>query len=211
MLQISTCAYTTVSVVFPFHYQTEIPMTSLKHAASVVLATLPLLCNAGLLDDAKEQLRRESEANAIASLGNDYVQEIKRYKANPGRIGATCYLKASENWSMWTGMPKAEFAACDELVKQEIRGIREADEKAIAVAKAERAERRKSMSDVAAKLDEMDERQQDRERVLDRRDAARQAEADEDARHKANQDVLDAQIARSKRERCYWSSKECGK
>jgi hypothetical protein len=57
----------------------------------------------------------------------------------------------------------------------------------------------------------MDERQQDRERVLDRRDAARQAEADEDARHKANQDVLDAQIARSKRERCYWSSKECGK
>jgi hypothetical protein len=185
----------------------------MKLLSTVITAALcfPLLSTAGMLDDAKEQLRKESEANAIASLGNDYVQEISRYKANPKRVGSTCYLKASENWSMWTGMPKAEFAACDELVKQEIRGIREADEKAIALAKAERVERRKGMSEVAAKLDEMDERQQDRERLLDRRDASRQAEVEEDARHKANQEVLDAQIARAKRERCYWSGKDCAK
>jgi hypothetical protein len=186
-------------------------MTFLKHATAAVLASLPLLCNAGLLDDAREKIRQDSEAQAIASLSNNYVQEIKKYKANPNRVGSKCYIEASANWTMWTGVPKAEFAVCDERVKQEIRGIREAEENEVAIAKAERAERRKGMSEVAAKLDEMDERQQDRERLLDRRDAARQAEAEEDARHKANQDVLDAQIARAKRERCYWSGKECAK
>lgn len=168
----------------------------------------PLLCHAGMLDDARAKIRQESEADAVASLGNGYILEIEKYKANPDRGGTKCYVKASEKWSAWSGMPKAEFAACDELVRQEIRNIREAASSAIAVAKAERAERRKGMSEVAAKLDAMDERQEERERALDQRDAVRQAHADDDARAKAKTEAIDADLARAKRESCFLSNRK---
>jgi hypothetical protein len=182
-------------------------MTTIKMTTAAVLLALPLLSNAGMIDDTKAQIRQEREAKAIASLGNDYIQEIKKYKANPDRSGPKCYLAASENWSMWSGLPKAAFEACDEVVRQEIKGIREADLNAIATAKAERAERRKGMTEVAAKLDEMDERQQDRERELDRRDAARQAEADADARQRAKTEAIDADLAKAKRFSCTMGNK----
>lgn len=81
-------------------------MKSIKRATLVLLVSLPALSNAGILDDAKAQIRQESEAKAIASLGNGYIQEIERYKANPNRVGPKCYLSASEKWSAWSGSRK---------------------------------------------------------------------------------------------------------
>lgn len=167
-----------------------------------VLLSLPLIASAGMVDDAKAKIRKEREEAAIATLSKDYAPEIAKYKANPDRAGKKCYLDASAHWSMWSGLPKAEFEACDEVVRKEIMGIRAKDEEAIAAAKAERAERRKGMSEVAAKLDEMDERQQDRERELDRKDAVRQAAADKDAEQKGKKDAADAEMARAKRFSC---------
>jgi signal recognition particle subunit SEC65 len=160
-----------------------------------------------MLDDAREEVRKEHETKAVESLGYDYAQEVTAYWANPDRAGKKCYIDASAHWSAWSGMPKAEFAACDQVVRQGIIGIREKDEQARAVAKAERAERRKGMSEVAARLDEMDERQADRERELDRRDAARQAAADAIAREKARTEAMDAEVARAKRISCTMGNK----
>ncbi|WP_426339948.1 hypothetical protein ACN9MZ_27360 [Pseudoduganella sp. S-14] len=180
---------------------------SFKLTVSVAVLSVPLIASAGVLDDAKAKIRKEREDAAIATLSKDYAPEIAKYRANPERAGMKCYLEASAHWSAWSGMPKSEMAACDEVVRKEIVGIRLKEEEAVATAKAERAERRKGMSEVAAKLDEMDERQQDRERALDRRDAARQAVIDADAERKAKNDAADAEIARAKRLSCSMGNK----
>jgi len=163
-----------------------------------------------MMDDAREKIRQEHEAAAIASLDKNYSPEIAKYLANPNREGMQCYLAASAHWSAWSGMPKAEFLACDTVVRQAIIAIREKDATTIAVEKAERAERRKGLSEVAAKLDEIDERQEAREREMDRRDAVRQAAVDADAAAKAKTEALNDELTRAKRFACSMGNrKDC--
>ena len=170
----------------------------------------PVIASAGMVDTAKADIRREREAAVIDSLRKEYSPEIAKYKANPDRAGTKCYLTASEKWSMWSGLPKAAFEACDEVVRQEIKSIRDSESNAIAAAKAERAEKRKSMSEITAKLDEIDERQQDRERDMDRREATRQANADADAAAKAQVDAADSKLKGAKRLSCsLGNAKDC--
>jgi hypothetical protein len=166
------------------------------------LLCTPLISKAGFIEDTKAETRRNREEAAIASLGSDYAPEIKKYRENPNREGTRCYVTASANWTMWTGLPKTAFEACDGTVRKEIIAIREADNQALAIAKAERAEKRKGMSEVAAKLDEIDERQQDRERDMDRKEAARQAKADELATAQGKLDSADEKLSAAKRFSC---------
>jgi hypothetical protein len=185
-------------------------MRALKAISAIALIAFPISCLAGMIDDAKVTIRAEREAQAIASLRNAYAQEVAIYRANPDREGKRCYEAASVNWRMWSGLPKAEFEACDAVVRQEIISIRTKAEQSMAAAKSERAERRKGMSEVAAKLDEMDERMADRERELDRRDASRAAANEEEARRKAKTDAIDADLAGAKRLSCSMGNrKDC--
>ncbi|UTY57012.1 hypothetical protein [Massilia sp. erpn] len=117
----------------------------------------------GLLADAKEKIRQDSEEQAIRSMNNnpDYYTAVRKYRDNPKRSGPKCYLAASEHWSMWTGMPKPEFAACDEVVRQEIRSIYEAD-------KVRSDEVAAIAAKSAATQAEKDARIEEEERELDR-------------------------------------------
>lgn len=185
-------------------------MTVRKTILATILLPLPILCHAGFIEDTKAETRRNREEAAIASLGHDYAPEIKKYRDNPNREGTRCYVAASANWTMWTGLPKAGFEACDEVVRREIMAIRETDTKALEAAKADRAEKRKGMSEVAAKLDEIDERQQDREREMDRKDAARQLKADEIAATQGKVSEADAKLKSAKRLSCsLGNAKDC--
>lgn len=180
------------------------------YITATALLFLPLFAQAGFIEDTKAETRRNREEAAIASLGYDYAPEVKKYRANPDRQGTRCYVKASANWTMWTGLPKTAFEACDEAVRKEIMAIRDADTQAFATAKADRAEKRKTMSEVAAKLDEIDERQQDRERDMDRREAARQANADAISAAQGKVDAADSKLKGAKRLSCsLGNAKDC--
>ncbi|RFP23123.1 hypothetical protein D0T25_07005 [Duganella sp. BJB488] len=117
-------------------------MNYIRIAVTAVFC-IPLLSSAGMLDEAKEKIRRDSEEQAILSMDKNpqYYSAVRKYRENPKRSGPPCYLTASEHWSMWTGVPKQEFAACDEVVRQEIQSIyaedkRRSDEVDAIVAKA---------------------------------------------------------------------------
>jgi hypothetical protein len=180
------------------------------YITATTLLCLPLLCHAGFIEDTKAETRRNREEAAIASLGYDYAPEVKKYRASPDREGTRCYVTASVNWTMWSGLPKAAFEACDELVRKEIKAIRETDAQALATTKAERAEKRKEMSEVSAKLDDIDERQQDREREMDRREATRQANADAIAAAQGKVDAADSKLSAAKRFSCAMGNrKDC--
>ena len=158
------------------------------------------------MDDARADILRQREKEAIAQVGREYSREIATYLANPDRDGKKCLQKVVAEASFWSGISSSGLAACNALIKREIITIRNAETDAIALAKTERAERRKSMSEVAAKLDEMDERQEDRDRALAKREAA----MDADARERAHTDAVDADLAKAKRFSCSMGNrKDC--